>query len=153
MSKPSDNRRSMRFAAIILALAWSLLAAPVALAQSTAKAIAQSNILRETSRLAERGDAKAQYRLGFMYAKGRMVAQDFEVAAKWLHKAAEQGHADARFYLGWLYYEGKGVLQDYTFAHMWYNIAGRLKNNLLIRDTPSEEVYVLNMFRMRGSRI
>ena len=25
--------------------------------------------------------------------------------------------------------------------------------NLLIRDTPSEEVYVLNMFRMRGSRI
>ena len=24
---------------------------------------------------------------------------------------------------------------------------------LLIRDTPSEEVYVLNMFRMRGSRL
>ena len=119
----------MRIAAIMLALAWSLLAAPVALAQSTAKAIAQSNILRETSRLAERGDAGAQYRLGFMYAKGRMVTQDFEVAAKWLHKAAEQGHAEARFYLGWLYYEGKGVLQDYTFAHMWYNIAGRLKNN------------------------
>ena len=27
------------------------------------------------------------------------------------------------------------------------------KNYLLIRDTPSEEVYVLNMFRMRGSRL
>ena len=24
---------------------------------------------------------------------------------------------------------------------------------LLIRETPSEEVYVLNMFRMRGSRL
>ena len=29
----------------------------------------------------------------------------------------------------------------------------RTKNFLLIRDTPSEEVYVLNMFPMRGSRI
>ena len=28
-----------------------------------------------------------------------------------------------------------------------------IKHFLLIRDTPSEEVYVLNMFRMRGSRI
>ena len=27
------------------------------------------------------------------------------------------------------------------------------KDVLLIRDTPSEEVYVLNMFRMRGSRL
>ena len=27
------------------------------------------------------------------------------------------------------------------------------KGILLIRDTPSEEVYVLNMFRMRGSRL
>ena len=30
---------------------------------------------------------------------------------------------------------------------------GLLKADLLIRDTPSEEVYVLNMFRMRGSRL
>ena len=30
---------------------------------------------------------------------------------------------------------------------------GGAKHNLLIRDTPSEEVYVLNMFRMRGSRL
>ncbi len=28
-----------------------------------------------------------------------------------------------------------------------------IKAILLIRDTPSEEVYVLNMFRMRGSRL
>ena len=27
------------------------------------------------------------------------------------------------------------------------------KRFLLIRDTPSEEIYVLNMFRMRGSRL
>ena len=31
--------------------------------------------------------------------------------------------------------------------------AMKTKGFLLIRDTPSEEVYVLNMFRMRGSRL
>ena len=45
---------------------------------------------------ARRGDAEAQYSLGWMYANGRGVARDDAVAASLLALAAEAGHAAAR---------------------------------------------------------
>jgi TPR repeat protein len=33
--------------------------------------------------LAEQGDAKAQYNLGYMYREGKGVEQDFKEAVKW----------------------------------------------------------------------
>ena len=45
---------------------------------------------------ARRGDAEAQYGLGWMYANGRGVARDDAVAASLLALAAEAGHAAAR---------------------------------------------------------
>jgi soluble lytic murein transglycosylase-like protein len=45
---------------------------------------------------ARRGDAEAQYSLGWMYANGRGVARDDVVAASLLALAAEAGHAAAR---------------------------------------------------------
>jgi soluble lytic murein transglycosylase-like protein len=45
---------------------------------------------------ARRGDAEAQYSLGWMYANGRGVARDDAVAASLLALAAETGHAAAR---------------------------------------------------------
>jgi soluble lytic murein transglycosylase-like protein len=45
---------------------------------------------------ARRGDAEAQYSLGWMYANGRGVARDDAVAASLLALAAEGGHAAAR---------------------------------------------------------
>ena len=47
--------------------------------------------LREWRPLAEQGDAKAQYNLGVMYAKGEGVAQDYAQAAEWYNLAAAQG--------------------------------------------------------------
>ena len=44
---------------------------------------------------ARRGDAEAQYSLGWMYANGRGVARDDAVAASLLALAAEHGHAAA----------------------------------------------------------
>jgi Transglycosylase SLT domain/Sel1 repeat len=45
---------------------------------------------------ARRGDAEAQYSLGWMYANGRGVARDDAVAASLLALAAESGHTAAR---------------------------------------------------------
>jgi len=45
---------------------------------------------------ARRGDAEAQFSLGWMYANGRGVARDDVVAASLLALAAEAGHAAAR---------------------------------------------------------
>ena len=49
--------------------------------------------------LAEQGDVKAQYSLGFMYLEGAGVPQSYELAIHWFEQAAEQGHADAQILL------------------------------------------------------
>jgi TPR repeat protein len=45
---------------------------------------------------AEQGDAAAQLNLGFMYAKGQGVPQDYVQAHLWLNLAAAQGDQDAQ---------------------------------------------------------
>lgn len=56
--------------------------------------------LREWKPLAEQGNARARYNLGWMYANGRGVPQDHKAAAKWHKLAAEQGIAHAQNSLG-----------------------------------------------------
>ena len=71
-------------------------------------------------RLAEQGDAKAQYSIAKMYIDGTGVGQNCEEAFIWYGKAAEKGHAKAQNNLGVMYQEGEGVAQDYTKAMSWY---------------------------------
>ncbi len=73
--------------------------------------------------LAERGDARAQYNLGLLYASGLGVTHDYQAALKWHRMAAKQGHAGAQSELAQMYSKGQGVSQDYIHAHMWYSIA------------------------------
>jgi TPR repeat protein len=54
--------------------------------------------LRLAEPLADKGDAEAQYNLGFMYAVGQGVRQDFVRAYMWLDLAAAQGYPDAISY-------------------------------------------------------
>ena len=68
--------------------------------------------VKEWREAAERGDAQAQYLLGFMYASGEGVSGDDVEAVKWLRKAAEQGHAGAQYNLGVMYGNGDGVAED-----------------------------------------
>src|SRR5579883_3511133 len=79
--------------------------------------------LRLLRPLAEQGDAYAQAELGFMYAKGRGVAQDYGQAAQWFRKAADKGDAFAQANLGLLYATGQGVARDYAAAASWYRKA------------------------------
>jgi S1-C subfamily serine protease len=69
---------------------------------------------------AEHGDATAQVNLGFWYAAGRGVPQDYAQAVAWYRKAADGGDARAEYLLGALYHDGHGVPKDYVQAAAWY---------------------------------
>src|SRR5271166_583223 len=53
--------------------------------------------------LAAEGDARAQSYLGFMYAHGQGVPQNYMVSAGWYRCAADQGFANAQYMLGLMY--------------------------------------------------
>ena len=73
--------------------------------------------------LAERGNARAQSKLGSLYINGRGVAQNYVEAVRWYGKAAEQGDIEAQNNLGVLYFNGRGAPEDYVLAYMWFDIA------------------------------
>lgn len=49
---------------------------------------------------ADQGDPAAQFEVAMMYAEGRGVVKDMNLAIVWAGKAADQGHAEAQFALG-----------------------------------------------------
>jgi TPR repeat protein len=88
-----------------VALVFSLSAsAPSVMGQSKAE-------LDQLKAAANKGDAKAQYTMGFYYSVGEGVTQraDPRAAFGWYKKAADQGHAEAQFLAGLSYEKGKGV--------------------------------------------
>jgi TPR repeat protein len=50
---------------------------------------------RTTQKLAEKGNAEAQFNLGLMYERGDVVVKDYELAAEWFTKSAKQGYLPA----------------------------------------------------------
>jgi TPR repeat protein len=72
---------------------------------------------------AEMGDADAQARLAFMYAKGIELKKDELTAAKWYQMAAEQGHINSQYNLGVIFAKGRGVKQNFEKACKWYTRA------------------------------
>jgi TPR repeat protein len=73
--------------------------------------------------LADKGDARAQNRLGVMYNIGQGVLEDYATAMVWYRKAAEQGNANAQFNLGSMYRHGDGVPRDFETAVIWHRKA------------------------------
>jgi hypothetical protein len=73
--------------------------------------------------LAERGNARAETYLGFMYAHGWGVPQNYEISARWYDAAARQGDPVAQYMLGLLFDKGQGVAQDYVTAYAWLCLA------------------------------
>jgi hypothetical protein len=84
--------------------------------------------LQQLRTLAEQGNARAQFRLGLMYADGTGVPKDQVQAEQWYRKAAEQGEANAQAHLGGMYENGSVVSKDIVTAYMWYNLAAAKGN-------------------------
>ena len=78
---------------------------------------------QELTPLAEKGDARAQNKIGRMYALGHGVPKDSRAAAEWFLKAAEQGVAEAQGMLGYMYLVGEGAPQSNGNAYEWFRKA------------------------------
>ena len=74
----------------------------------------------EWTQVAEDGNARAQYNLGWMHANGKGTAQDFKEAIKWYTKSAQQGNVNAQYNLGNLYLRGDGAAQNDNLAFSWF---------------------------------
>lgn len=79
--------------------------------------------IQELRDKAEKGNAQAQFDLGWAYRQGNGVPQNDSEATKWYLKAADQGHRQAQYNLACSYNFGKGVNQDYAEAVKWYQKA------------------------------
>ena len=74
-------------------------------------------------KLAESGNAEAQYELSVRYFYGDGVPQDYATAIMWIHKAAAQGLVEAQFDSAGCYERGDVVEQNYYTAFDWYQKA------------------------------
>jgi TPR repeat protein len=74
---------------------------------------------------ANRGEAAAQFGLGFKFAN-QSATPDYAQAAHWYLKAAEQSHCLAQFNLGMMHEIGQGMPPDAAKALVWMETAARL---------------------------
>ena len=81
--------------------------------------------LKKFKEVAVKGDHRAMYALGSMYAGGNGVKQDYQQAFKWFSNAAKYGRLDAQYKLGLMYEMGVGVKQDYRRAARYYQAVAR----------------------------
>lgn len=81
--------------------------------------------------MAEKGNYKAQFKLGQMYLDGGdLVEKDEAKGVELIMKAAEPGDPHIHWYLGIMYQYGKGVTQDYAKAVEWYKKSAEQGYNL-----------------------
>ena len=76
--------------------------------------------LAEWQPLAEQGYTDAQNNLGYIFANGLGVKQDYAEASKWYRLSAQAGDASGQHNLGVIYAMGLGVPQDFAEALKWY---------------------------------
>jgi len=79
--------------------------------------------LQRLSPLAEKGDARAQFDVGFMHAYGWGVPRNPAEGITWYRKAANQGLQVAQHFLGLAYVNGEGVRPDDAEAARWFTRA------------------------------
>ena len=89
--------------------------------------------------LANQGHAHSQYTVGYLYAFGRGVEQNYGVAIKWYRMAAEQGLPEAQIALGIMYESGAGVPRDLNESHRRYSLAVENLTSSKTRDTAIEQ--------------
>jgi TPR repeat protein len=74
--------------------------------------------------LAENGDPKAQFLLGYIYDEELGVDHSCEKTTRWYLLSAMQGNADAQYSIGQKYYQGScDRPMDWDLAFKWYRNA------------------------------
>jgi hypothetical protein len=91
--------------------------------QSMTDHSAHAKSLADLRKLADQGDADAQWQMGVRYHNGEGVPHDDAQAMQWFLRAAEQGNVAAQSVLGAYYWAGRGVPEDLSKAYFWSAIA------------------------------
>ena len=81
--------------------------------------------MTEFKQLAEQGDVKATYYVGFLYRQGYGVPVDHAEAARWFLRGAAKGDPQSQYYLGKMAEKGQGVEQDLATAYMWFSLSAK----------------------------
>ena len=89
---PKITIRSVYLGMLLLSAAVMILAVRLTIA---------SELVDSLKTVAEHGDATAQFSLGYKYATGEGVPQNYTEAVRWFRMAAEQGDAKAQVNLGY----------------------------------------------------
>ncbi len=127
-----DNRewtRMINRVLVVLILLLGLSLAVPAAAGELDEAVAAAHrgdyaaALKRLSPLAETGDARAQFDVGFMHAYGWGFQRNPAEAIAWYRKAAEQGLGVAQHFLGLAYLNGEGVRPNDQEAARWFSRA------------------------------
>ena len=91
------------------------------------------------TKLAEKGDVRAQAQLGELYISNGKNDQDRREGVRWIKAAAEKGNAIAQYNLGTFFLEGKLVPLDYKIAMDWL-----LKS--AAQNVPEAQLNIASMF-------
>ena len=78
--------------------------------------------------LAEEGDYRSQYYIGYLYVNGLGVQKDGKKGVEYLQKAVDQNHDMAQALMGYLYSEGLFVRKDKKKALELYQLAAASNN-------------------------
>jgi V8-like Glu-specific endopeptidase len=105
---------------LLLGLAGPAAAAELDEAVAAAHRGEYATALRRLSPLAEKGDARAEFDIGFMHAYGWGVPRNPTEAIAWYRKAADQGLPVAQHFLGLASVNGEGVRPDEAEAARWF---------------------------------
>ena len=119
----------------------------------TAEPAGAGKSFQEAKIEAEKGDAAAQFNLGFMYRDGDGVPKDEAEAVKWFRKAADQGLANAQLNLGFMYYSGNNVVKDGNEAYKWFLLAGAQGNEQAKKNISIIERNMTAAQRAEGQRL
>jgi TPR repeat protein len=96
----------------------------LALAMSSASALANTGALNELFHASEAGDVVAQIQLGNLYASGDgELEQSYAEALRWFTAAGDNGLALAQYNAAVLYEQGLGTEQSISQAIAWYQRA------------------------------
>ena len=124
---------SLRFSVLVL-IGLLVLSPACSLAGMTPEEVKKFNDYKAMAEKVGNGEfdniarALGKIGLGYCYAKGEGVVQDYVKAVLWYRKAAEQGNASAQYYLGVCYFNSAGVAQDNVHAVYWTRKAAEQGN-------------------------
>ena len=89
----------------------------------------RDDAVEELERLADRGDAHAQYLMGQLYQGGPLLIPNSQKAKHWLTQAAEHGLPEAQYALGKLFLSDDMEVRDPDEGIRWLNQAAKNGNH------------------------